>query len=546
MRPAWARGHNFDPAHLTMYTANPGFIIGESLIGVDPLGSAGADTPIPVTFTSINITSPTTVEDGLFVHREVETCNLSATLPEKIDLRNQWIVIKYFGTELFRGRVSEPQLTESVEIGAAYKPGNTATKTYRLALTATNGEDVLATMGTPARTFTGETLAQRIASWTGLSVTTQSPASDMPVGWGNAAWDTATVRKIYRGTDQLGSLLDTLRAEAKLRNMTFLYQPLKSPPFVLKPNNQWLTGNAGTALCFTDDPAHMLGQVTDPGDEFVHLGRYVGYTSRTVGQDSSLFRCAASIRWGQYDVESPPADGQPVETVYGPYRASGAATADTVVDLGTIDVAPPGSNPYWLSRAVASTLPLKASPEPFTTQVTTPFQSMQQLAGTVPGMALLEHDGIVERVAVLGRSHNIGPTRWTVTYTLGPPHLLDRVSDFDPAAAEVLAPVGTIGTTGSTFLRWVVPEYPSDVTVYEVEFAGPIPKLLTSDQDFLLFSAPDVTKALAPGTVRQLQVFGVTGDGFGVLYTSNPSPGTQNPSALWREGSPVYIGDGVA
>ncbi|MET9313831.1 hypothetical protein ABZX12_18620 [Kribbella sp. NPDC003505] len=544
MRPAWAKGHNYDPAHLTMYTANPGFIIGESLLGVDPLGGAGADTPIDARFTSITITSPTTVEDGLFVHREVETCNLSATLPEKIDLRNQWIIIKYFGTEIFRGRVGEPQLVESVEVGAEYKPGNTATKTYRLSLTATNGEDVLATMSTPARTFTTATLAQRIASWTGLSVTTQSPAADMPVGWANAGWDTATVRKIYRGTDQLGSLLDTLRNEAKLRNMTFLYQPLKSPQFVLKPNNQWLTGTGATALCFTDDPAHMLGQVTDPGDQYVHLGRYVGYTSRSVGLDSSLFRTAVSIRWGQYDVESPPADGQPVETMYGPYKASGAATADAVVDLGTLDVASPSSNPYWLSRAVAATLPLKATLTPFTTSVTTPFQSMQQLAGTVPGMALLEHDGIVERVAVLGRSHSITPEKWTVAYTLGPPHLLDRSSDFDPGTPIVHAPAPGSGGV-LTVLEWVVPNYPSDATIYEAVYANPTAIVPITSDNALLISA-DVTKALPPGTVRQINWFTPgPANTFWVLYTSNPTPGTSNPSALWREGQPAYLGDAL-
>lgn len=550
MRPAWARGRNYDPAHLQMFTADPGFIIGKSLIGVDALGGAGPDTALPLTFTSITITSPTTVEDGLFVHREVETCSLTATLPDKIDLKNQWIIIKYFGTEIFRGIVTEPQLTESIEVGADYKPGNTSTKTYRLALTATNGEDVLATMSTPARTFTTATLAQRIASWTGLSVTVQNPAVDLPVGWGNAGWDTSTVRRIYRGTDQLGSLLDTLRAEAKLRNMTFLYQPLKSQPFVLKPNNQWLTGTGATALCFTDSAAHQLGQPTNAGDEYVHLGRYVGYSSRTVGQDSSMFRNAASIRWGQYDVESPPPDGNPTETVYGPYRASGAATADAVVDLGTLDVASVSSNPYWLSRAVTGTLPLRANPVPFTTQVTTPFQSMQQLDGTVPGMALLEHDGIVERVAVLGRVHNITPNKWTVTYTLGPPHLLDRTSDFDPGTPEAHPTTGGPGPGTPTTFEWVVPPYPKDATIYEVfyEINSTLTSVLITSDNALLAPGgpiPIVTVAQPPGTVRQQQLFGPPNsppDLYYVLYTSNPTPGTGNPSALWREGQPVLLG----
>ena len=451
MRPAWRGRRNYDVADLALFTATPGFIIGESLVGVAPLGAAGSDVAIPATFTGITITSPTTVEDGLFVHREVETCSLSATLPGKVDLRNQYIAVKYGGIEIYRGRVAESQVTESVEVAAAYKPGNTAVKTYRVSLTATNGEDELAGMSTPSRVFTNETLAQRIASWTGLTVTTQTPASDLPVDWQNNAYDTSTVRKIYRGTFSLGSLLDTLRDETKVRNMTFLYQPLLTPQFILKPNNQWLVGSGPTALTFSDSPAHVMVQPIDPGDLFTHTGRYIGYSERVVGMDGSLFTNAATIRYGEYDVSSPPPNDVPVEVLSATYRASGANQRDVIVDLGTLDVAAPGSNPYWLSRAVTSVLPLKANPVPFTKSLKTPLQSIQQLQGTVPGMALLEHDGVTERVAVLGRVHEITPDKWMVNYTLGPPHLLDRTSDFDPATAEVHPVVAGPGGGQTTF-----------------------------------------------------------------------------------------------
>jgi hypothetical protein len=540
MRPAWRGRRNYDATKLLLFTADPGFVIGQSLIGVDPLGGAGSDVVLPATFTGISINSPTTVEDGLFVHREVETCTLSATLPEKVSLRNQWVVIKYGSTEVYRGRVADVQWSESVEVAAAYKPGNTAVKTYRVALTATNDEDQLAGISTPPKVFTGETLAQRIASWTGLTVTTQSPAVDIPVGWQNAGWDTSTIRRIYRATDQLGSLLDTIRAEAKLRNYTFLYQPLFTQQFILKPNNQWLTGTGATALTFSDDPGHVMTQPLDPADKFTHLGRYIGYTARTIGMDVGLFTNAAKIRYGQYDVESPPGDGQPVETVYGPYRASGASARDTVVDLGTLDVAAPGSNPYWLSRAAAQVLPLKANPVPFTKDVTAPLQSVQQLQGTVPGMALLEADGTVERVAVLGRQHDITPDRWMVRYALGPPHLLDRTGDFDPATPEVHTAVAGPGG-GQTTFEWIVPPYPTDAVIYEVVFtASDLQRLITSDQS--LIGVTDYPIAPAPGTVRQLFASGAAGTGYWVLYTSNTTPGTVNPSAVWREGAPAYLG----
>lgn len=540
MRPAWVRGANYDRAKLTFWTATPGFIIGRSeLGGPDLLGAGGADVQIPADFTSMQISSQTTVEAGTFVHREVETCQLTATLPSMVDLSDQIIAVKYAGTEVYRGQVTGVQWEESVEIAAEYKRGNTAIKTYRVALVATTGEDALPGMATPPRNFTTETLAQRIASWTSLTVTTQSPAVDIPVNWQNAGWDTASIKKVYRDTDQLGSLLDTLRAECRLRNMTFIYQPLAAQPFVLKPNNQWLVGTKDTPLTFSDNPAHVYPQAVDPADVFTHLGRFIGYSSRSIGSDASMFPNSVLVQWGQYDVESPPADGQPVATSRGPYRASGANNRDTVLDLGTLDLAPAGTLPYWFSRAVAAIIPLKANAVPFTKTIVTPLQSVQQLQGTVPGMAVLEHDGTSERVAVLAREHVVTPGKWMVRYTLGPPHLLDRKSDFDPATPEVKAPVAGPGG-GQTTLEWIVPTYPADASIYEVVYAAAAgTALVTSDQAFLL--GVNETDALPPGTVRQLFVSGPVTTWW-VLYTSNTGVGTVNPSAAWREGPPGFLG----
>lgn len=541
MREAWASGANFNPANLTFHTASRGFIIGESLIGVDPLGGAGPDVPLDAEFTSMQISSPTTVEDGLFVHREVETCNLTATLPEMVELEGEWIIVKYLGTEIYRGRVSDANWSETVEVGNEHKRGNTAVKTHRVTLVATNGEDELAGMQPPGRNYTTSTLVQRIESWTGLTVTTQAPAPDMAVGWLNAGWDSAYVKKIYRETDQLGSMLDVLRAETRLRNMTFIYQPQSSPQFVLKPNNQWLTGDASAPLTFTDDPDHIAGQAVDSGDEFMHLGRYVGYTSRTVSKDSSLYTNQVQITWGQYDAESPPADGNPVVNTSAIYRASGANTTAKTVDLGVIDLQNGVQNPYRLARAVVGTLPLKGLPGRFTSQLTTPLQSFQQLQGTVPGMALLEVDGVTERVAVLGREHIITPFKWLVRYTLGPPHLLDRVSDFDPAAAGSVSQVAGPGG-GQTTLSWTVPAYPTDATIYEVFYSTATDqRLITSDQAVLGVS--DYPVAAAPGTPRSIVVSGApSGTRYWVLYTSNPGVGTDNPSVSWREGQPIQVG----
>lgn len=542
MREAWAHGRNFDPTHLEMFTAAPGFIIGLSILGLDELGGAGDDEPLEATFTQIQISSPTTVEDGLFVHREVETCNLSATLPEKLELRNRWIAIGYFGTEFYRGRIVDTSWNEAVDVGRPWLPGNTATKTYRVSLVATNSEDRLAGMSTPVRTFTNESLVERIESWTGLSVTEQDPAPDLPVNWHNAAWDGTTVRRIYRSTDDLGSLLDTLRAEARLRNMTFIYQPLSDPQFVLKPNNQWITGDLSglTSLLFTDEPDLVLGQSVDPDDDYVFLGHNVSFTSRNIGMDPSMFTGAIVIRYGQYDVESPPADGEPVEMLSASYKASGANVRDVVVDLGTLDIGGFGSNPYHLTRAVLGTLPLRSESVPFTREIVTPFHAMAQLEGVVPGMARLNVDGVTTRVAVLGREHQITPNKWMIRYTLGPPHLLDRDSDYDPATPRAILP--PIQAGAETEFRWIVPEYQSDVPIYEV--------LFQADPDFALFTSDKTTLtniivgiADPPGTSRMVSLSAATGTGQWVLYTSNPAPATTNPSPIWREGQPAFLGE---
>jgi len=545
MRPAWyGHGRNFDPANLRFYTASRGFIIGESIIGVDPLGGAGPDVELAADFTSLQISSPTIVEDGLFVHREAQTVTLTATLPEVVDLEGEWLIVEYYFNEVYRGRISDATWTETVEADAEYKPGNTATKTHRVSLTATNGEETLASTPTPPRDFlAGETLVQRIASWTGMSVSVNVPQSDMTVGWENAGWDTAYVKTVYRETDEPRSLLETLRHETKLRNMTFIYSPTAASPIELRASASWLVGtSADTALTFTDDPAHIAGQTTEPGDAYVHLGRYVSFTSRTVSKDPALFTNQVQVIWDQYDVESPPVGGTPVANASAVYRASGANTAGHVVDLGVIDLQNGVQNPYRLARAVVGTLPLKGLPGRFTSRLTAPLQSIKQIqARVVPGMAMIEVDGVLERVAVLGMDHMVTPTQWLITYTLGPPHLLDRVGDFDPGTPEPLPQVAGPGG-GQTTLSWVVPAYPSDATIYEVFYSTTSDlKLITSDQAVLGVS--DYPVAPAAGTTSSRIVSGApSGTRYWVLYTSNPAVATDNPSTTWREGQPVQVG----
>ena len=545
-RPAWAQGRNYDVNLLAVTLASPGFILGDAVLGESELGDRGTDEPFEADFTSITIDEPTTVENGLFVHREVASCRLSATVPTMTALRGRWIKLAYDGAQLFAGRVTRGEWTESVDVAREFLPGNTATKTYRVSLAASNGEEVLAST---AAQITGESwetafdfTAERVENLTGYPVTLREAAVDLPLSMWNAGFDTLdpalslpyTSRAYLPGDRQ--SLLDALRIEAKCSGNVLIYQPRADEKVILQPVNRWLAGDTeDDALLFTD--ASIASPSTDPGDEFLTTDSRVSYSGRQVSEDPAMFTNSVVLKFSRYD---PMAD--PTEYTFGPYRANGANPQDVVVDLGliilnTIDA----GDVYRFARSVVQTLPVKRNAAPFASGVATPLQSTRQLEGTVPGMALMASDGETKRVAVLGRTHSITPDRWLVSYELGPEHLLTRTSDIESAPAVV----GAVTTSpGLVFFHWTVPDLPTDVQMYERVFSSSTifnGHWVTSDQSE--FGTPFPPVAPAPGTPKTIQVSGgISGSAYFVQYTSNPAIGTDNPNDLWREGQIAFLG----
>lgn len=547
-REAWARGRNYDVDLLRITWATPGFILGEAIIGESLLGDRGTDIDLELDFTSITINEPTTVQNGLFVHREMASCTVTATLPEMVEFEGRFMRIEYDGIELFAGRVTEPVWTETVDVDRGYLPGNTPVKTYRVTLPILTGEEVLATASAQLDRYAWWDLSggivDRVELLTGYPVTVLPAADDLPLAIWNQDWDdehgpTVWALLVYDDTNRQ-SMLETLRREAAAGGYVVRYQPRADDQVVLQPVNRWLSGdNAAEALLFSDEDLGPLA--VDSGDAFLTVDRRVSYTSRQISRDKSLFTDSISVRFETDDSGS----NTWTEFTYGPMRVNDAAPEDLVVDYGRVKFgSSETSKEYRLARAIAQTLPLKRRSAAFTSTLTTPLQSTKQLEGTVPGMALLTSDEVTTRVAVLGRTHTITPDRWLVGYTMGPEHLLTRTSDREPAPALVDSPVVAAGV--STTFRWTVPDLPTDVSWYEVVFKSPtnLDGVRWYTSTVTEYAPTRVEPAPAAGTARTyVKTGGVSGDYWFVAYTSNPDPGTTNTgSVVWREGQPAVLG----
>jgi hypothetical protein len=548
-RPAWQRGRNYDVDLLTFSTATPGFILGEAIIGTSLLGDRGTSVEQDADFTSITVDEPTTVDDGMFVHREVAVCTMTATLPERVALRGQWIELAYDGHQLFEGRVSRAEWTETVDVGNDHKPGNSDSKTYRVQLTATTGEEKLATTTAqllgPDWEILDVSVSDRVEVLTGYPVTVLPAAVDLPLSIWNQDWETGTVQRshlVYDNADRM-TLLDALRRECRAGGYVILYQPRATDQVVLLPVNRWLTGStAADALAFTDEV--ITAPTTHVGDEFLTTDRRVSYTARQVSEDPSLFTNSVILN---YQID-PDLDGNWTELTYGPYPLAVADAQQVVVDYGRVKQgAFRSTGPYDLARAIVQTFPVKQKAVPYPSALAAPMQSVQQIDGTVPGMALMTSDGSTEQVAVLGRTHQITPSKWLVSYKFGPPHLLTRTSDYDPGPAIATAPTVVPGV--STTFHWTVPDLPTDAAWFEVVFkaasgAGSADAAFWYTSTTTQFTPYQIKTADPPGTVRSYTwTGGTSGDWFYVAYTTNVNANwTDVSSDVWREGQPAILG----
>lgn len=360
---------NYDISLLTFAVGSPGFIIGEGIIGVTPLGPEVGLSFIGKDFTSLVVNQPCIVEDGLFVHREVESCTLTTTNPAHLDLKGQRLWIQYATKTLFLGTIVGTSMTEFVDKGRDHLPGNTAVRTHRVTLRATQESDGFATQLAPTRAFTTETTAARIQSYLAtpnLGVD-GPPYADVDAevtnnGGGLVAQTTTTLADAQR------TLQDTFRDLLKRTNRYYYFSPTLGR---LDTESSARPASGGVAidsgLRFTDEPS-LIGGDTD---------RDVSYTERQVSEDPSMFCTGVTVT----------ANGTP----HGPWLSAGSLynRNDAEIDLGTLTDA---TRLAKTVRNFVATLPLKSRPSRFTSRIIAPYQSTHQVQNRLPGIATLRRD----------------------------------------------------------------------------------------------------------------------------------------------------------
>jgi hypothetical protein len=530
-RDTWqARGSNYDPARLEVYTNESGFILGVSKLG-DKLGVDGAEVLLPATsFTGINISTTCSVETGLFVHRDTAVCNLTATMPSHIALMKKRLAVKYDGVTIFKGTVQEVEWTEEMD-GRYWLPGNTDRKAYSVSLTVTAGDEDFSDAETPVIGLGDGQVYGVVAGWLGIDydATYSDPADDL----GKEQYFNVRDWLSTRSADVSGSLQDSIGDALKIWNLHYIYKPWDSL-VEFRNNNRWHSGTNETDTLFFSDNIGDDDQAAG-SDEYIHEDRFVMYSSRQTGYESALYQGSVKVSITNFLTS--------VETTYGPFRASELRPSDPVINLGKLDT----DDYAAMARNYVSTLPLKRSSEQFTKSITMPLQSIKQLEDVqVPGMALLKHENTTERVAVLGVSHSITPNQWTVTYVLGPHHLLDRESDFDPS----LPIDGSLNVVGSIVnVQWHTPRaLPTDVPLWRYVFRSVDAfgnTISWSDSGDMVVVSKSAVSGEVTGDTQTASFTKPVGSGsydYYVAYTSDPNPGSGVVNQQYRQSQPKYLG----
>lgn len=521
-----SRIRNYDETLLRFWIAEPGFIIGEGIIGVNRIG--GDQTPVQINadFISMTIDSPCTVESGLFVYREVRQLTLVARVTAPINYDGKRILVEYNGFDMFYGTIRQYDINESWTT-AVNTPEGIPYREYTVTITAMSGEERFAKASTPPRNFNGETSAERLSVYFGTTSTSVVDAeADINLGMLTNINDTVTEGHLVYASDSVPNLLESIRTQLRLSNQHYLYQPWDSDA-VIASNARWLSGtDEASALTLTDNPADIVGG--GGGDDFVHNDNVVGYTQRSASKNSSYFTRGVTITM---------TNNADVTTTYGPYRASNAFSEDIDVNIGRQS----GAGPI-LARAVAATLPLRKQSQQFTYKLRTKLQSLKQIGidAEGPGMAVLINQGVTSRIAILGVKHEVTRDEWTVEYDCGPEHLISRQSDVEPFI--VMDFTLTENAPTQIKLDWTTPDLPGGQHYYVIFlFVGGLP-IVSWDLNGNTLLSTHVAKASgeAESIFLSSGLFTSGPHTLGIFYTSDPEADSGNLNNAYTQGQPVF------
>lgn len=511
---------NYDPDLLTFQQYRPGFIIGESVIGESVLGVDVAGPILSNDFTSLQINYPGTIEQGVFVTVDASSAQLTTTDPDHLDLRGQRLALMYDGVQLYYGTVAQVSMNEEVQVGRPDLRGNTAVRTHRVTLRLQEGTEYMAAAPTPPRSFTNQTLAVRVQSLLGTTTTGADTSSEIDVDSGVmqnvGGW--ITDREKVLTTDDKGTLLDTIRG--MLGRINKVLRPFFGLGYAEADSiSRYVAGTtlAGT-LRFSDTHA-LFG------------APYMSYTSREVAENPELYPSGvvvtvSGVRYGPYDA------------------ASGQRVID--VDLGVMDFV--GRDPQ-VARNFAATVPLKRTPEPYTSKITAPAQPDLFNPGSIkiPRMAVLYRDGVESQIAVIGVSHQLTKTGWLCDFDCAPPHLLTRHSDLDPAPVTDIQVDQPGGAGTGVRVRWKTPKnIPTDVPIYRSVywqiFAASGGEVSTDAGHNILHH--QLVGAEVAGAQQETTGHTIAAGlkFFYVQYTSDPAPASGVFSDTYRQGQARWVG----
>jgi hypothetical protein len=512
---------NYDIDKLTFWIAEPGFIIGEGILGFNKLG--GDQTPVQIDpyFYSMVIDAPCTVDSGLFVHREVRRMTLNAKVKDSINYDGKRIVVMYGLLELFYGTIRDYNIEEywaDRPKTEAYGPG---TKTWwrerRVSITAMSGEENFARTPAPSRNFNGQTNSERLASYLGTTANDLEYPELSQHLTDNIAGVIDEGHLVY-ASDSEPSLLEAIRTQLRMTNQHYRYEPWESR-VTIASNARWVGGTSESiSLLFTPDEDNLD---TSGGDGFVHDNRAVGFNARSIGKNSAYFTKGVTVTM---------TDSSDVTTTYGPYRASQAFPEDVDINIGRQSNAGEA-----LARAFVATLPLRSKEEAFTYKIHTKLQSTKQMGveGEGPGLAQLD-EGIYhlayKDIAILGVTHTVSRDEWTVDYECGPAHLITRESDKFPFVATDLTATQSAPGNPVRF-QWTTPDLNNNQTMLVVIADASSLPLLSWTASAVYYQA----EAKAPGVGEDLFLsgvgFGVGTHTYGVFYTTDPTADVSAPNS---------------
>lgn len=395
------RAGTFDPRELTIEIADPGFIVGISVVGAAIGAGSGVRADVSREVKSIEVTGNRTVTDDLYITNASPSCVVGLIFPNAVPrFVGKNLVVQYRGQTLFNGNVNVS--SRSAEVDQTQRGGKKWTVALQSADLNLGSRKIDLTLfsDTPDM-VTG--ILERVPGISTVnisaSVLDRARTFRMPAGsaWGNDLTDQATF---------FDSISRTLSCIVEINSAT---------PTVL------------TLRGYDDGITWIIGD--QPGDD-------PSYSTVSIDQDATY---ATGIRLTALGSSAP--SGTP-DAYSASYYAPGLNRNDK-----DYQVAVPATSGAPEVTAVLNTLPVFSTLPESVRTVTIPFSEELDLSG-IPVRIEVWLEGQLFEAAIVGVKHTLkpsdpqtGPSSWSITLDLGPLYLITR--------GAPVAPVTMLGYAGS-------------------------------------------------------------------------------------------------